>query len=517
MMKAFKYILIIFTFLALNSCNDTIDLYPQSNINASDFYSTQAELSSALTGCYSGMQKSMLEEWTLTELRSDNAVMGATGSASQVNRDLTELDMLYPSTSHAGNYSYWLSTYYNIRNTNLILDALGANYSEGTGALSFSEIKVSISDANRKKLSAEASFIRAYHYFNLVRLYGDSFLIHEAISPQNAKEINRSPKANIYKLIVADLLNASSNGTSVKFSQILSTDVGRANAWSAKALLAKVYLTLNRKAEAATLLQDIITNSGYSLNASYANIFSTSTEMSSEILFSVRFRAGGLGLGSPFSNLFAPLNSGSAVANGDGSGYNFPTFELNNLYTAIDVRKAVNIGVYGTGTAAKLYPKKHISTMVIAKDSESDWPVIRYADVLLMLAEAQGNGASSLKLINQVRQRAGLTDLTADKINTTGVFEKALSDERRLEFAFENQRLFDLLRFNTTFTTITAEKTLKDHFAVMYPLHYATYTAPRLSLLDLQTNANSNRLLLPIPQREIDNNTQLVISQNPGY
>jgi hypothetical protein len=516
-MKALKYIGLIFTFFVLNSCNDTIDLYPQSNINASNFYSTQAELSSALIGCYSGMQKSLLEEWTLTELRSDNSVMGTTGTSSQVNRDLTELDMLYPSTSHTGNYGYWLSTYYNIRNTNLILDALGVNYSEGNGALSFSEIKVPITDANRKKLSAEASFIRAYHYFNLVRLYGDIFMVHEVIAPQNAKEINRSSRANIYKLIIADLLNAASNGTNVKFSQILSTDLGRANAWSAKALLAKVYLTLNRKAEAATLLQDIIANSGYSLNASYANIFSTSTEMSSEILFSVRFRAGGLGLGSLFSNLFAPLNSGSAVANGDGSGYNYPTTELNNLYTATDVRKAVNIGVYGTGTATKLYPKKHISAMVVAKDSESDWPVIRYSDVLLMLAEAQGNVASSLKLINQVRQRAGISELTADKINTTAVFEKALSDERRLEFAFENQRLFDLLRFNSTLTTITAEQTLKDHFAVMYPLHYATYPLPRLSLIDLQANANSNRLLLPIPQREIDNNTQIVISQNPGY
>jgi len=155
--------------------------------------------------------------------------------------------------------------------------------------------------------------------------------------------------------------------------------------------------------------------------------------------------------------------------------------------------------------------------MVVAKDSESDWPVIRYADVLLMLAEAQGNTTASLTLINQVRKRAALTDLTATQVNSVAFFEKALSDERRLEFAFENQRLFDLLRFNTTFTTITAEKTLQDHFALMYPSHYSTYSAPRLSVTDLQTNANPNRLLLPIPQREIDNNTQIIIPQNAGY
>jgi hypothetical protein len=133
------------------------------------------------------------------------------------------------------------------------------------------------------------------------------------------------------------------------------------------------------------------------------------------------------------------------------------------------------------------------------------------------LAEAQGNIPASLTLINQVRKRAAVPDLTATQVNTVALFEKALADERRLEFAFENQRLFDLLRFNTTFTTIKAEKTLQDHFALMYPSHYNTYSAPRLSVIDLQTNANPNRLLLPIPQREIDNNTQIVIPQNAGY
>ena len=515
-MKSIKYIL-LFSFVGLSSCNNIIDLSPQSNLNTGTFYSNQVEISSALTGCYSGMQKALLEEWTLTELRSDNTVMGAAVSTSQVNRDLTELDMLYPSTSHAGNYNYWLATYYNIRNANLVLNALGANYSENSGTLSFGEIKISIDETTRKKLSAEASFIRAYHYFNLVRLYGGVFLAHEPITPQEAKDINRVSKEEIYKLIIADLQNASANGSSVKFSSISATDLGRVNAWSAKALLAKVYLTLNKKTEAAALLQDIITNSGYSLLSSYANIFSIATEMSSEILFSVRYKAGGLGLGSQFTNLFAPLNSGAAVANGDGSGYNYPTLEINNLYTATDLRKSVNIGVYGTGTAAKLYPKKHISVMVVARDSESDWPVIRYADVLLMLAEAQGNTPASLTLINQVRKRAGLTDLTATQVNTTTLFEKTLSDERRLEFAFENQRLFDLLRFNTTFTTIKAEQTMQDHFAFMYPSHYANYPAPRLTVTDLQGNANPNRMLLPIPQREIDNNTQLTISQNAGY
>ncbi|TMI61500.1 MAG: RagB/SusD family nutrient uptake outer membrane protein [Bacteroidetes bacterium] len=515
-MKAFKYIILL-TGVAVCGCKKTIDLYPQSNLNTATYYSNTSEVNTALTGCYNAMQKPMLEEWTLTELRSDNSIQGVAGSTSTPNRDLSDLDMFFPSTSHAGNYNYWLSTYYNIRNLNIVLNSLGVNYNEAPGTITYDETPFTLADADRKKMASQASFIRAYQYFNLVRLYGGVFLIHEPVSPIDAKSLNRSPKEDIYKLIIADLLNASANGPTAKFAQIPATDLGRANSWSAKALLAKVYLTLNRKTDAATLLQDIITNSGYSLQASYANVFSITTEMNSEILFNVRYKAGGIGLGSTFANSFAPLNSGSAVVNGDGLGLNYPTAELNNLYTATDARKAVNIGVFGSGSSAKLYPKKHISAVAIVRDAENDWPIIRYADVLLMLAEAQGNSTSSIGLINQVRVRAALTPLDPLLINTTALFENALATERRLEFAFENQRWYDLVRFNTTFTTITAEQTLKNHFAVMYPLHYVNYPSPRLTLAEMQALVTPEKMLLPIPQREIDNNTQLVIPQNPGY
>src|SRR5436190_2039286 len=280
-MKAFKYIILL-TGVAVCGCKKTIDLYPQSNLNTATYYSNTSEVNTALTGCYNAMQKPMLEEWTLTELRSDNSIQGVAGSTSTPNRDLSYLDMFFPSTSHAGNYNYWLSTYYNIRNLNIVLNSLGVNYNEAPGT------------------------------------------------------------------------NTYANGPTAKFAQIPATDLGRANSWSAKALLAKVYLTLNRKTDAATLLQDIITNSGYSLQASYANVFSITTEMNSEILFNVRYKAGGIGLGSTFANSFAPLNSGSAVVNGDGLGLNYPTAELNNLYTATDARKAVNIAVFGSGSSAKL-------------------------------------------------------------------------------------------------------------------------------------------------------------------
>jgi hypothetical protein len=179
-----------------------------------------------------------------------------------------------------------------------------------------------------------------------------------------------------------------------------------------------------------------------------------------------------------------------------------------------DLRRFTNIGIY---TGRIFYPNKYISAVTVANDAENDFPILRYADVLLMLAEAQGNSAASVGLINQVRVRTTAAALNPATINTTALFEKALADERRWEFAFENQRYFDLLRFNTTMTTITAQQVMKDHFAFMYSFHYINYPAPRLTAAELQNNVTTEKLLLPIPQREIDNNTAIVIKQNPGY
>jgi starch-binding outer membrane protein, SusD/RagB family len=578
-MKLYKYI-IIASFVSLLGCTKLIELTPQSNINSATYYSNYSEVSTALTGCYNGMFTPLNDEWTLTELRSDNTIQGVPASTSSPNRDLSDLDMFFPSVSHQGNYNYWLNTHYNIRNVNFVLNSLNVNYSATAGTLSYDPISIPIASADVKKLAAEATFIRAYHYFNLVRLYGGVFLVHEPISPEEAKLVNRSPVADIYKLIIADLLNTINYGNTAKYASIAAAELGRANSWSAKALLAKVYLTLNKKTEAATLLQDIISNSGYALQASYANVFSIGNEMNAEILFAIRFKAGGIGLGTSLPNTFAPLNSGAAVINGDGKGLNFPSQELYNAFSSIaavgnvksanatvtltaanpnitvgmpvtgfqiaqgttvaaisgttltlstnaiatlataalniggDPRRIANIGIY---TGSKLYVQKYISTVAVANDAENDWPVIRFSDVLLMMAEAQGNMATSIGFINQVRARVGLPLLLAANINTTALFESALANERRYEFAFENQRWFDLLRFNTTFTTISAIQTMKDHFTVMYPLHYGLYPSPRLTLAEMQAFVTNDRLLLPIPQREIDNNTAIVISQNPGY
>ena len=579
-MKQVKYFIFILAIGSI-SCNKLIDLSPSSNLNTSTYYSNTSEINSALTGCYNGLQKPMLDEWSLTELRSDNTQMGqSAGTLSVPNRLLSDLDEFIPSTSASGIYNYWINTYFNIRNINTVLNSINVNYDPSAGNITYDSLSLPVTSADRKLISAEATFLRANHYFNLVRLFGGVFLIHEPVSAQLAQSINRSQAADIYKLIIADLQNTIANGIKNTYSAIPAASIGKANAWAAKALLAKVYLTLNRKAEAIFLLQDVINNSGYKLVSNYADVFSINNEMNAEILFTVRFKAGGLGLGSTLPNSFAPLSSGSAVVNGSGTGLNYPTAELNNSYftttstgsvkkdsvrvvllaantsinpgmfvsgtqiapgttvaaisgniltlstpptatlatasiTIGDLRKPLSIGVYGTKNI--LYPLKMISNPAIVNDAENDWPVIRFADVLLMMAEAQGNTSSSLSYINQTRARAGLPPLTSANVSTIDQFETALSNERRWEFAFENQRWFDLTRFNTTLSTIKVEQLMKNHFAAMYTVWYGTYPAPNLSLLELQANANTNKMLLPIPQYEIDTNTGIVIPQNPGY
>jgi len=514
-MKLTHYIL-LFCCAGLFACKKTIDLYPQSNLNTGTYYSNLEEVKAALTGCYNGMQRSLSNEWQFTELRSDNAKQGAPGSTASANRDLSDLDMFIPATSQQQIYNYWLATYNNIRNTNIVLEKLGVTYDAGTGAITFNAITIPISETDRKQLAGEAMVIRAYHYFNLVRLFGGVFLVHKPITPTEAKAMNRVSVADIYKLIEADLVTAAASMNSLKFNQIAGADVGRANRWAAKGLLGKVYLTLNRKPEAIAQLQDVITNSGYSLQSNYANVFAISNEMNSEIIFAVRYKAGGLGLGSHFGNTFAPLGTGSAVINGDGDGLNYPTADLDTA-TNGDLRKPTLIGVFGTGTAAKWYVKKYLFPVTLVDDGESDWPILRYADIVLMMAEAQGFTAGSIDLINSVRPRAGLPNYTAATITNVAQFEQALSNERRIEFAFENQRWFDLLRFNTTMTTVTAIQTIRDHYADEYQAHYRLYLPPTPTLAELQAYITTNKLLLPIPQREIDTNTQLVIPQNPGY
>ncbi len=536
MKNLIKLLFVSMFFLA--SCKKNIDRDPLNNVAVNDYFKTAADVQIALNGCYAGLRATLIDEWKMTELRSDIGIMGSAGSKSVPNRELSDLDQFIPSTSLTAIYTYWSANYSNIRNVNTVLDALQLNYDEAAGTLARGTTKVTISDNEFKEMASQATFLRAYHYFNLVRLYGGVFLIHKPFKGAdalNAVNINRSSVQDIYKLILADLQYAAANGVALNYTAFAAANsgnnLGKVNAWTAKALLAKVYLTLDRKVDAIPLLNDVINNSGYGLLTAgltpYADVFAVSNEMNKEILFAVRYKAGGIGLGSPWPNSFAPELSGTAVVNGDGQGWNNGAYEMENQYSAIDTRKAFTLGIWPTpttsvnSTSRRLYPKKHITPVTLTNDGENDWIVMRFADVVLMLAEAQGYSQASLNLINQTRSRAGLgtIPLTLTNVPNDQRFADSLSKERKLEFAFENQRWFDMVRYNTTLPAQTenAVTRLKNNFAFMFTNHYGKYPAPTPTLATLQSFITTDKLLLPIPQREIDNNTHIIIPQNPGY
>lgn len=516
--------------ITLCSCHKIIDIEPISNEGVNSFYKNYSEVNTALTGCYNGMQEPLSIEWMLTELRGINSLQGVPNSTSAQNIELNDLDMYLLNATHDKVYDYWLATYRNIRAINYVLGSLGVSYSGGqvnTGT----SIAI-MSEQQKKQLTGEALTLRAYHYFNLVRLFGGVFLITGPPLPQEARKIPRSPVEDIYAFIKADLIKAAELLPATRYNNMNTADLGRATRWAAEGLLAKVYLTLGQKNNALPLLEDIIDNSGHGLQSSYANVFSISNEMNSEIIFAVRYKAGGFGLGSPFANLYAAQASGNAIINNDGNGYNFPApgaiaaYKYPASATGKDLRRDVTIAYY---TAAKPYVKKFLSQVITRYDAENDFPVLRYSDILLMKAEAigfDGPSGTSMGLINQVRERAGALTYTDDgdfatvfyryptsgdfAITTAQAFTDALLLERRLELAFENQQFFDMVRMGDPVAI------MKNHFAAEYPNHYANIR-PVITLADLQNRVTADRMLLPIPQREIDTNDEQAIPQNSGY
>jgi len=525
-MKRIFFISILF--MSLTSCERIIDIDPISNVGAGAFYRNYKEANTALTGCYQGMHAPLHNEWMMTELRSDLSLQGVPNTSAVPRLEQNELDMFTLNADHNEVYTYWINTYRNIRAINYLLTNLGVYYRDGNHQINRN---TNMTESEWKQVVGEALFLRAYHYFNMVRLFGNIFMVTEPVDPNTVKAKNYNTREDVYSLISQDLTAAAQYLPATQYQNQNQNDLGRATHWAARALLAKVYLTLGKKAEALNELNEIINTSGHRLLDSYSDVFSIGNEMSAEIIFAVRYKAGGFGLGSPFANLFAPTGSGSAVVNNDGDGFNFPTNHAMSMYsiahsTDKDQRYANNLAIY---SPTKPYVRKYLSAVMTRYDAENDFPVLRYADVLLMKAEAQGfDGADgeSVRIINQIRERAGAVDYDGtsafssrffkyplagnNSITDENSFIDALLNERKLELAFENQRFFDLVRFGKAITV------LQQHFADEYEAHYGLIK-PEIPLPDLQAKVTNDRLLLPIPLREITTNNQLELEQNPGY
>lgn len=504
--------IIILAAISFTSCEGFLTEVPESALTSADFYTTPTRINQGIIGCYNGMAAIQQDEWMYTELRSDNTWQDGTGSSATARIDQTDIASFRTSPSLPALQTYWYKTFQNISNINAVLPSVA-------------DSKYITTESQRAQYEAELLFMRAYHYYTLVNLFGDMFKITKVIGPNEAKKIVRSPVSEIYnEIIIPDLIKAASQAP-VSYPD---ADKGRITKWAAKALLAKTYMMIGGSqnlALAKTLLEEVMAAPQHKLltgTGAYANIFSVTNEMNDEIIFAIRYKGGSLGIGSGFWPNFAPLGSANQFLKlGTPLGYNAPTLELRSLFEAngTDLRKDACYKVWvKSATSSVPYISKYMdASMTQASQAENDWIVIRYADVVLLYAEIlaqNGSHATAHTYVNQIRSRAGLTGIGpfGSKIEALD----AVYAERRLEFAFENQRWFDLLRMAKSYDNPNKalEIMIKHTFVTDWELNYSKYNPIQPPE---QRFYIKERLLLPIPQTEIDTNNEMKIAQNDTY
>jgi hypothetical protein len=339
-----------------------------------------------------------------------------------------------------------------------------------------------------------------------VKFFGDvPVIIDKRIGIDEATQIERSPKSEVYAQIETDLKYAAG------ILDPIATVQGRATKGAALSLLGKVYLYQNKYADAAATFDEVIASNAYSLVANYGDLFQVNNENSSESVFSVQYsglEGGSYGCLICLEGNAAPGFQGIRQYNGpiygDGNSYNLPTQSLYDAFSPLDARRnhsILDIDAFiaaqpnpetisyaiGAGGHTGFYNNKYIKRLGELGLPDNDltsplnYMVIRYSDVLLMAAEAHylnGNTSLAQQLVNQVRGRVGVQGVSVSSINV-------IYKERRYEFAGEGHRFFDLVRTGQAATFIEG----------------------------FQTGKNE---IFPIPQVEIDlagGNW----SQNPGY
>ncbi len=485
MKKLFQILLSAIILTSFISCEKFLDLKPESsgiaveNISSdSVLYKSASEAEAALAGVYGDFRN---EYWELDyfvngDAQSDDAYAGADNSANfqidDFNIDATNLNI-------TRDWAYLYSTIGKanlvINNVNLVTDTL-------------------LTETRRLEIIAEASFIRAYMYFYLVQLYSDVPLVLESVGTFNLEILPtlfppRTPADSVYTQIIADLETALPNVPVTAINKNYITK-GAVNA-----VLAKVYAT-HEPHDWSKVSQycDAVIAGPYSLLPNYDELWDNMHENSEESIFEINYD------GTSSSG-----NWGVSMFRGmDWKKFNIPS---NDLVKAFDdeqdnIRKTSSIffdDVTGSWSDSK-WPQNNYPFINKYRIAESPSPqnyiFIRLADILLLKAEAfneLGGVAGAAELMNQIRSRVNLANTTA---SSQDAMRLAIEKERRLELAFEGHRWFDLKR---TGRAIEVMNNAKGPDGVT-PLGY---------------NLTPNRLIWPIPQAEMDKNSNL--EQNEGY
>ncbi|MCF0072904.1 RagB/SusD family nutrient uptake outer membrane protein [Dyadobacter sp. CY261] len=503
----------------LTSCNDSfIDLSPKDQFSAGTFYQTEAQFRQAVTAAYVPMRDLLDNDFYVAEMRSDNShyeyVAGNRGTAIVHRENIG--DFTDQSTNSYTNAVYF-HCYNVISKANIVLTRLAG---------------ATIPEAAKAEVEGQAKFLRAFNYFRLVRYFGQVPLYLREIEKVEDTFVDRSPVDAVYNQVIADATDAIAKlAAPASFPQN-----GQATKGAATMLLAEVYMTQKKYAEAAQLL-NTLPAMGYGLNANYEDAFSVTNKNSKESIFEIQYLEGTVAGSQPstFVYQFLPRTTntrlittfGTTVVstnNTGNGGWNTPTQDMIEAYEPGDKRLDASIGIaegtYNTSsylniTASKSivgyvpetgktgvpYIRKFLGPHSNPNNTNNNWPIYRYSDALLLLAESlneQGKSADALVPLNEVRKRAGLAGITQ---TAQPALRDIIAHERRVELAFENHRWLDLVRTGKAIEVMTAHGAkLKKQYSYLTSDSY---------------NVTPDKLLLPIPQSERELNPGL--TQNPGY
>lgn len=457
--------------VAAASCNDFINLKPISEQGANGFYKGEYEMNQALAAVYGTLQSgdqygSQNGYACFMELPSDNTYNLNT---TQNGGRYADFDNFRVQPDNAAVSATWVSCFKTIANANIVIDR--ANSPE-----------VTLSETAKAQITGQAYFLRALTYFNMVRIWANVPLVtSEVLNVNDAFNHTQSAPSDIYPVIIDDLEKAIQTLP----ESWPAADAGRATKGAALTLLGKVYLTLGDWGSAMTQFKSVIGK--YSLLDNFADVFSVTNKNNAETIFAVKFDKTAQGEGYPSSS--NPMQSGNDVNN-------LPSKNLIALFEANpDDRKDATIIDAG---ALGIRNYKYHDTVGSNNGLGFDIIVLRYADVLLMAAEALNEqsygGTEALGYLNQVRSRAHAKTYSYADLPNQEAFREAVAKERRLELAFENHRWFDLVRTGKALETVNANN----------------------GGSVLEVNAKQYQLLFPIPLSEIDASGKKLVP-NEGY
>lgn len=436
------------------SCDNELTIFPEDSLSVPTFFKTEEDFTQAINATYEPLRNMYNQSKPfLTEMSSDNTyyarntAFGATDNQEDIADHSIPSDGGITANSHVT--SVYRDLYAIIARANQILITID---------------EAEIDDSVRANVKGQALFLRAFAYFDLVQLFGSVPLHLEPVTDREGAALPLSAEDIIYAQIVQDAQGAISL-LPLKSNQ----EPGRATSGAARTLLANVHIVLEQWNQAEILLKEVIGSDQYMLMPNYEDAFSgnSSNKNNMESVFEIQYREGAEGLQGNFLYNFLPRPIEATEVGGitgtsnpqpiNGEGNNIPTPDIIAAYEEGDLREDASIQYVTLSESFwndGVYPiiKKYVEPHALHQNHGMNFPVYRYSEVLLFLAEAleeQGKGGEALPYLNEVRARAGLGDATGD-------LEEAIFEERRVELAFENKRWFDLVRTGRANEVITA-------------------------------------------------------------